>query len=295
MTRSGMRGLSVAAILLSAAIMHAQTTPAGAADEAAAVPAPPPAPVFPKRPAELPPKAPKVTCHGNEITISADNSTLSDILAHVKGCTGARIEIPEGATLVRSFEELGPGPVGEVLDELLSGTPYNYVIQSSEANPLKVESVLLSMRGESDGKPGAGSSGANSLGDDIELTTGRRLWKKMQKFDKPDPSMVNEDGTLIDPENATAGGQAQLQAAQPVDASASPDPANPGAPAAADLSAATPPVTPIAPPVMDPHSNGDPSTAIQDRISQMQQLFNQRQQMLQKQGQSPAPGGSPNN
>jgi hypothetical protein len=291
MTRYGIRGFSVAAILLSAAVVHAQTTPAEAADEAATTPVPAPAPVFPKRPAELPPKAPKVTCHGNEITISADNSTLSDILANVKGCTGARIEIPEGAARVRSFEELGPGPVREVLDELLSGTPYNYVIQSSEANPLKVETVMLSMRVATDAKPGA-----NSIADDIEVTTGRKLWHKMQKFDKPDPSMVNEDGTLIDPENATAGGEAQMQPAQPVDAPASQDSANPGAPAAADMSAATaPPITPVAPPVVDPHSNVDPSSAIQDRISQMQQMFNQRQQMIQKQGQSPAPGGSPNN
>ncbi len=295
MTRYGIRGFSVAAILLSAAVVHAQTMPAEAADEAAATPAPAPAPVFPKRPAELPPKAPKVTCRGNEITISADNSALSDILAHVKGCTGARIEIPEGAARVRSFEELGPGPVREVLDELLSGTPYNYVIQSSEANPLKVETVLLSMRVATDGKPGANPSGANSLGDDIELTTGRKLWQKMQKFDKPDPSMVNEDGTLIDPENASAGGLAQVQPGAPVDTPASPDSANPAAPAAADISAAAPPITPVAPPVVDPRSNVDPSSAIQDRISQMQQLFNQRQQMLQKQGQSPAPGGSPNN
>ncbi len=290
MTRYGIRGVSVAAILLSAAIVHAQTTPAEAADEAAAVPALAPAPVFPKRPAELPPKAPKVTCHGDEITISADNSALSDILANVKGCTGARIEIPEGAARVRSFEELGPGPVREVLDELLSGTPYNYVIQSSEAHPLKVESVMLSMRVATDGKPGA-----NSLGDDIEVTTGRKLWQKMQKFDKPDPSMVNEDGTLIDPENATAGGGAQMQPAQPVDAPASQDPANPGAQAAADMSAAAPPVTPVAPPVVDPRSSADPSAAIQDRISQMQQMFNQRQQMIQKQGPSPGASGSPNN
>jgi len=290
MTRYGIRGFSVAAILLSAAILNAQTAPVAAVDEAAPAPAPAPAPVFPKRPAELPPRAPKVTCQGNQITISADNSSLADILAHVKGCTGARIEIPDGAARVRSFEELGPGPVREVLDELLSGTPYNYVIQSSEANPLKVETVLLSMRVASDGKPAA-------VSEDIEQTTWRKLWQKMQKFDKPDASMVNEDGTLIDPENATAGGEAQMQPAQPVDAPVSPDSSSPGAPAAADVSAATsaPPITPIAPPVVDPRSNVDPSSAIQDRISQMQQLFNQRQQMLQKQGQNPGPAVSPNN
>jgi len=103
-----------------------------AADAAPATPAvaPAPAPVFPKNPAELPPKPPKVSCHGDQITISADNSTLDAILFAVRGCTGAHIDVPGDAGRVRSFEELGPGPVREVLDQLLSGTPYNYVIQS---------------------------------------------------------------------------------------------------------------------------------------------------------------------
>ena len=283
----GIRGISVAVILLSAAFVNAQTTPAVATDAAAVPPAPAPAPVVPKRPAELPPKPPKVTCRDNQITISADNSTLADILTHVKGCTGARIEIPEGAASVRSFEELGPGPVSKVLDELLSGTPYDYVIQASEANPLKVEMVMLSMRGTGDGKPGA----ANSIPEDIQLTTGRKLWKGMQHFDKPDPSMLNEDGTLIDPVNATAGGEAQMQRPQPTDESpAAQEPANGGAtaPAEASATAPQPPVTPVAPPITDPNSNADPAQATQDRISQMQQLFNQRQQMIQKQNQPPS-------
>ena len=288
----GIRGISVGVILLSAAFVNAQTMPAVATDAAAVPPAPAPAPVFPKRPAELPPKPPKVTCRDNQITISADNSTLADILTHVKGCTGAKIEIPEGAQSVRSFEELGPGPVPEILDELLSGTPYNYVIQASEANPLKVETVLLSMRGTGDGKPGA-----NAMPEDIQLTTGRKLWQKMQKFDKPDPSMLNEDGTLIDPENATAGGEAQIQRPQPTDESpaAAQEPANAGAPAPTDASAAalTPPVTPVAPPIANPNPNADPVQAVQDRISQMQQMFNQRQLMIQKQNQPPS--APPNN
>ena len=163
----GIRLFPIGLAVLFAATVNAQSrpvsaTPAGAnagavskpvaAQTAAAQPAPEavpvaeaaPAPELPKRPAELPPKPPKVTCHGEQLTISADNSTLDAILAGVRGCTGARIDVPSDAGRIRSFEELGPGPVREVLDQLLSGTPYNYVIQSSEANPLKVEQVLLS-------------------------------------------------------------------------------------------------------------------------------------------------------
>jgi hypothetical protein len=49
----------------------------------------------------------------------------------------------------------------------------------------------------------------------------------------------------------------------------------------------------VAPPIIEPGSTADPAKAVQDRISSMQQLFNQRQQMMQKQNQSQ--GGSPNN
>ena len=268
----GIRLFPIGLLVLSAAIANAQSKLVEAADVAPAPPAP--APIYPKRPAEMPPKAPKVTCHGDQITISADNSSLDAILALVKGCTGAKIEIPEGASRVRSFEELGPGPVREVLDQLLSGTQYNYVIQSSEANPLKVETVLMSMRASDTDKPG-------SISTDIPMTPGRRAWQKMQKFDKPDPSTLNSDGT---PEEADAATPADQAGAQPADAPSD-------APAAQATIAAAPPA-PIVPPVVEANSNADPSKAIQDRISSMQQLFNQRQQMIQKQNQPP--NGTPN-
>jgi len=224
----------------------------------------------------LPPKAPKVTCHGDQITISADNSTLDAILFAVKGCTGAKIDVPGDASRVRSYEELGPGPVREVLDQLLSGTPYNYVIQSSEANPAKVETVLMSMRteGGGDGKP---SSNPNAISTDIPITPGRRAWQKMQKFDKPDPSMLNSDGVQVEQDVATPAEAAAAAASTPADGN------DASAQTAAETAANA---APVAPPIVDPNSSADPAKAVQDRITQMQQMFAQRQQMMQKQNQS---------
>lgn len=285
----GIRLFPLGSIVLSAAVAGAQVAPAAvpadADDAVSAVATPAPAPVYPKRPAELPPQPPKVTCRGNDLTISANNSTLQEILQAVKGCTGAKIEIPDGAVRVRSFEELGPGPVRSVLDELLSGTPYNYVIQSSDTNPLKVETVMLSMRG-SDDKPGS-----NSLPADLPATTGRKLWQHMQKFDKPDPSQLNEDGTLIDADAAAA---AQAETPLPTQAPQPDAPASTGtASEASATAAAEPPAAPVAPPVVNPGSSSDPSQAITDRITQMQQMFSQRQQMVKQQNQGQT--GSPNN
>jgi hypothetical protein len=302
MTKRGIRLFPIGFIMLSAAvatgvIANAQTNavqnPSAKALNAAEVqPAPAavaPALEFPKRPAELPPKPPKVTCRGDQITISADNSTLDAILFAVRGCTGAKIDVPGDASRVRSFEELGPGPVREVLDELLSGTPYNYVIQSSEANPLKVETVLLSMRTNDAGKPGSNSN-SNAISTDIPMTPGRRAWQKMQKFDKPDPSTLNGDDTPVEADAASPADEAIAAAASnPADPSAAS--ASDGAPV--EAAAAPAPPTPVAPPIVDPNSNADPSKAMQDRITQMQQMFAQRQQMIQKQNQGQS--GGPNN
>lgn len=284
MKMRGNRLFPIGLIVLSTAFASAQNKLTTAADVTDAPPAPAPAPVLPKRPAEMPPKLPKVTCHGDQITISADNSALDAILAAVKGCTGAKIEIPEGASRVRSFEELGPGPVREVLDELLSGTQYNYVIQSSEANPAKVETVLLSMRGADGDKPGANS---NAISPDLPMTAGRRAWQHMQKFDKPDPSTLNEDGTQVEADAATPASESA--AAQPVDAPASASDAAPSETAASSA----PALTPVAAPIVQPGSSSDPSKVVQDRIAAMQQMFSQRQQMIQKQNQTQT--NTPNN
>jgi len=285
MTKYGIRLFPMGLMVLSAAIANAQSNVVATPDLTPAPAVPAEVPVYPKRPAELPPKLPKVTCQGDQITISADNSTLEAVLADVKGCTGAKIDIPAGASRIRAFEELGPGPVRKVLDELLSGTPYNYVIESSEANPLRVEKVSLSMRAGDSDKPGVDEA-------DVPLSNGRQLWKHMQKFDKPDPSSINEDGTAVDGEPVLANENIAATPA-PGDPNGAPPPAASEAPATDASASVAPPMTPVAPPLVEPGSTADPSKAVQDRISSMQQLFNQRQQMMQKQNQSQS--GSPNN
>lgn len=285
-------GLAVLSGVIASAQVNAVHTPPAAVDAvpAAEAPAPGAAPVYPKRPAELPPKPPKVTCHGDQLTISAENSTLDAILAAVRGCTGARIDTPEGASAVRSFEELGPGAAREVLDQLLSGTPYNYVIQSSEANPLKVEMVLLSSR-SNDAAPGKPGASGSSISADIPMTPGRRAWQRMQKFDKPDPSQLNQDGTVAEQEPTTPAEEAT--ASNSGDSNASTNATDSPAAESAAASTPTPAGTPVAPPILDPNSNTDPAKAMHDRIAAMQQMFAQRQQMMQKQNQPS--NGAPNN
>jgi hypothetical protein len=280
MTIRGIRLFPLGLIVLSVSMANAQSTVGAAADSTdqapAAVPAPPPPP---PRPAEMPPKPAKVTCNGDMLTISADNSTLDSILAQVRGCTGAKIDVPEGASKVRSYEQLGPGPVRQVLDDLLSGTQYNYVIQSSDQNPAKVETVLLTMR-TSEG-PGGANSNSNAVSTDLPMTAGRRAWSHMQKFDKPDPNSESEQNAQAAAEAAFNGGDSNSPApAEPADANAA------QASAPASDAAAAPvanPAAPAATPAASLNPNADPKSAFQDRINSMQQMFDQRRQMIEKQ------------
>ena len=239
-------------------------------------------------PEQAPPKPPKVTCSGDQLTISASNSSLESILVMVRGCSGAKIEIPESASRTRSYEELGPGPVRKVLDELLSGTDFNYVIQSSDANPQRVESVMLSVRTKDTGGKSAG--GIDAPNTEIAMTPGRKKWLAMQKFDKPDPSSPDAD-----PRNASdAAAAADTQPAPAQDAAKPADntSAKPADTAAADTAAATP----APPPPADNSASGDPSKATEDKITSMQQMFDQRRQMIEKQSvpSAPAQPSSPN-
>ena len=90
----------------------------------------------------LPPNAPTVSYENGMLTISAYNSTLSDILTGISSQTGADVDIPPQAD-ERVAIRLGPGPPREVLNSLLAGSQFNYVIVGSVDNRNAVVKVLL--------------------------------------------------------------------------------------------------------------------------------------------------------
>ena len=285
MTIRGVGLLPLGLLVLSTSIACAQN-----ATEDAAAPAPPPPPA---RPAEMPPKPPKVACQGDTLTISADNSTLESILALVRGCTGARMDVPEGAGKIRSFEQLGPGPVRKVLDELLSGTQYNYVIQSSDENPARVETVLLTMR-TSEGPGGGANSNSKVVSTDIPSTAGRRAWAHMQKFDKPDPNSETDLNAQAAAEAAFGGDAGTPAPAEPPADAGSAQGAAPAA-AADDAPAATAANAPPPAPALGISPSTDAKSAVQERINSMQQMFDQRRQMIQKQNATTGQNTGPSN
>jgi hypothetical protein len=231
--------------------------------------------------AELaPPKAPTVTCANNQLTISAENSTLGGVLAAVHACTGVQVDIPEGAARSRVFEDLGPGPAREVLESLLNGTEFNFVIGSSDADPRSVASILLMPR------PVEPAS-AQDAGNEHVGSAMRRAWllsrqnRAASLLDENHPAS-DETVPATEPEDTAPAPDENASAAPAQAPAADPSPAGPEAPASSGNSASplTPPVS--TQPTSTPAS--DPGQSTEEKITSMQQLFQQRREMNQTQG-----------
>lgn len=275
-------------VALSASASTAQAAPAtinGASQEAGSVSALAHSPAV----AEMaPPKAPKVTCVGDQLTISADNSTLGGVLAAVHTCTGVKVDIPDGAAGSRVFEELGPGPARQVLESLLSGTDFNYVIGSSDADPQKVETVLLMMRTTDDAP-------ASEAGDRT-MTPVRRAWLQAQRNRRSSAPSGDESGPAAEePSAVPAADDAATAPADSGKANGTQTPPGDTPTPAAD--APVPPDGSIAAPVPTADSSSGANPALtsdkstEERISDMQQMFEQRRHMNQNQNpnQNPTP------
>jgi hypothetical protein len=234
----------------------------------------------PKSPIGMPAEPLRVVCKGNELTVAANNSTLGSILNAVQKCTGAKFDIPNGAGEIRFFDTIGPLPVREVLSTLLTATGYNFVIQSSDSEPGKVESVLLM----------TGAVGSADTAGDRSLTPARRAFLKMRQ------DALTEAGITDDSSSSTPAESPVPTAVQP--STAGTDGAAPGANTSSDANQAATASPSTAAPAENATSNipspapaiapppSQPNT-VEDQITNMQQMFEQRRQMMQPQPSTP--------
>ena len=108
---------------------------------------------------QIPATPAKISYQDGLLTISAQNSTLGEILRDVRKLTGASIEIPQGSgASERVVAHLGPGAPRDVLAGLLNGCSFNYVMLGSSADPGAVTSVILTAKAS---EPGAPQTAAN--------------------------------------------------------------------------------------------------------------------------------------
>jgi len=112
-------------------------TPSASDDQTAAQPAAPPPTL-----AQLPATPPQVSFQGGQLTISAQNSTLGDILKAVRAQTGATIDLP-GTAPERVVGHFGPGLPRDVLASLLNGSHFNYLLLGSPTDSAALDRVIL--------------------------------------------------------------------------------------------------------------------------------------------------------
>lgn len=210
-------------------------------------------------------KPPVVAYEEGQLTIIAEYSRLSDVLAQVRKVMGTDVELPSGISGQIVWAHLGPGPALSVLRDLLDGTDYNYVIQASEVDVDAIRSISLSpkSKGSISGNLQAG------IRDAAEQETSRRIARPNGSMaDNPDPDASADNSHPADP----------------VSGDPLPSPAD-AKPAAASLQPATDgtrtsPITPT-------------GTDSQRMIQQLQSMYQQRKQIQQQQNQNLTPPPPP--
>ena len=99
----------------------------------------------PQRPAEMPPKPPRVSYVAGQLTVVADNSMLNDVLNGIRNAAGIKME-GLGGSNDRVFGQFGPASPRVVIDSLLNGSHYDFIILSALDTPDRVQRVILSPR-----------------------------------------------------------------------------------------------------------------------------------------------------
>jgi hypothetical protein len=205
---------------------------------------------------------PKISYVGGQLRIDALNSTLADVLTKVAALTGVKIDVPAGANSERMpVVDLGPGPARQILSSLLSDSNFDYVIQASDTDPEKIQSVLLMPRE----KRGSGTNGPDAAA----RLSGSPYARAAVP---PEEAQVSNSPVPAGPENAAAGASSlnpQPASSQPEQSMGLPLPQ----PEQSNLTKPAP-LTP--PQVMNSQSISQ----------QLQQMYQQRMQMMQQERQT---------
>src|ERR1700694_981859 len=95
-------------------------------------------------PSQMPPSPPSSSYVGGKLTVVANNSTLDDVLTDIGKAIGADIQrsVPGGSE--RVFGQFGPASPAQVLNALLRGSRYDFVIVGSADGPDLVRQIILS-------------------------------------------------------------------------------------------------------------------------------------------------------
>src|SRR4051812_9117437 len=175
-------------------------------------PLPPPVPVQqapvvpppPPTPEEMPAVPPRVSMESGMLTISADNSTLGDILSAVRKQTGAALEVPASLSAERVATQLGPGNPRDVLQQLFTGSKFDYIIVGSPQDPQAVQRIILTAR--------AGAGNVPNMANNQQMNPSQSAYQPPQDVsdamdEDPQPEPQPEPAPPEQPVTPPTGGQ----------------------------------------------------------------------------------------
>jgi hypothetical protein len=140
--------LAAVASFAFSAVLSAQVRPTPQAKPSAVQPSssllPATAPTPPPTPAQLPPQHAQVTYAAGALSVSANNSSLNQILRTISQETG--IKITGGVVDERVFGQYGPGTPSQILSNLLDGTGSNMLLVQADGGA-PAELILSSRHG----------------------------------------------------------------------------------------------------------------------------------------------------
>ncbi len=229
---------------------------------APAVETPPPTPA-PLTPEQMPPTTPRVTYRSGLLTIDAQNSTLSQVLRAVQAQTGASVEMPSSAATERVTMQVGPGRPRDVVNTLLNGSKFNYIILGMIDNPGGVQKVILTSRQNA---PATVNTAQNALGQANQPPPDEPEDEEMQGpgAEADNPPDTRQATPMPVPGRFRPG---QFPAPQPPDTSPAPDNGNP------------------------PNGGKTPEQLLQElqNMQQQQQIYQQQLNPANVEGQPPQP------
>jgi hypothetical protein len=211
---------------------------------------------------------PAITYVDGQLKIAAFDISLAEILRKVAELTGATIDVPPGANSeLIPIVKLGPGPARTIVASLLTDSSFDYLIQATESDPDGLKSILLMVP---DKKPSG-----------TEANRGTRTASSPYARVAATPPAPVADVPPSPPAEETVATTSETPA--------------PEAPTASVELAPPPPRTNVAntfpsdanrPGALSPPVSLDS----QSINNQLQQMYQQRMQMVQQDRQSPSPG-----
>jgi hypothetical protein len=133
-------------LALAPAVLAAQAPAAhfgAAAQPKTQAQTPAPENVRPLSPSQQMPSPPRVSYADGKLTVTAHNSTVQDVINAVHGATGTTFQVSGGPLQDRLFGQYGPGPVNAVLEQILRGSGFNYILVSAPETPGQVKNATL--------------------------------------------------------------------------------------------------------------------------------------------------------